>query len=53
MTKFVDGDDPGFVLVTGELYRWMKHIVKGDSKLASTAPSQKQQHNNPHTEFCT
>jgi hypothetical protein len=52
MTKFEDADDFGFVVVTGELRRWIKQstVLKGTETLSTsvTQPSQAKQQDTAH-----
>lgn len=44
MTKFVDGDDAGFVAVAGELRRWVREVrAAGNTNLPTAVFIQEQQ----------
>jgi hypothetical protein len=44
MTKFVDGDDPGFVAVAGELRRWVREVMAaGNTNLPVAVSIQERQ----------
>ena len=44
MTKFEDGDDPGFKAVAGELRRWVKRLIApSDARIPETAALHTQQ----------
>ena len=54
MTKFVNGDDSGFVAVAGELRRWVKALdVSSNAAVTGAASSQQQQVEQRQSAQCT